>query len=137
MIRHNIYLAARYGRHVEMQTYANQLVALGHTVVSVWIWGGHDLREDATLEENRRLAEEDKYDLALADILIYFSESNTSESGRGGRHVEFGMALDKQIQIVLIGERENVFHYLSEVTCYQTWQDFIIKLAMSEQVALA
>lgn len=136
MRRTNFYLAARYGRHVEMQSYANQLVALGHVVVSRWIWGGHDLREDAPPEENQRLAQEDVFDISTAGMLIYFADM--PYNGRGGRHVELGISLAKRIPIAIIGHRENVFHYLPEITLYQTWQDFIVRLAMdNEQSPLA
>lgn len=31
---------------------------------------------------------------------------------RGGRHVEFGIALEREIPIFVIGPRENIFHYM-------------------------
>lgn len=129
------YLAACYGRHVEMQSYANQLVALGHSVTSRWIWGGHDLREDAPPEENKRLAQEDLLDIYQSGMLIYFAD--VPYNGLGGRHVEFGIAAARGIAIAIIGHRENVFHYLPAVELYPTWRDFIIKLVMDEQLTLA
>jgi len=55
-------------------------------------------------------------------MLIFFSESEMTL--RGSRHVEFGYALARQLSIIVIGVRENIFHeYAQEV--YEKWEDFI------------
>ena len=44
-----IYLAARYSRHPEMQRCAAELVNLGHEVTSRWIWGEHQAVDEEIL----------------------------------------------------------------------------------------
>lgn len=56
---------------------------------------------------------------------MFFSEPPDSHSKRGGRHVEFGMALAWGLRLIVIGQRENVFHCLPQVERYDTWDDFL------------
>lgn len=114
-----IYLMARYQRHPEMQGVATRLEALGHTVTSRWIWGKHDVQDVlvgtghlGTLEA--QFAREDIEDLQRADCGIAFSEPPRSPS-RGGRHVEFGMALAGGLRCIVVGGAEHVFHALPTV----------------------
>src|SRR5262245_13838614 len=93
-----IYLAARYSRHPELQTYAKDLQRIGHTVTSRWIWGSHELPTDQatwTAAQCESLALEDWTDLSLADICISFTEAPGHVEGRarGGRHCELGITL--------------------------------------------
>lgn len=37
------------------------------------------------------------------------------DSGRGGRHVEFGLALGLGKRVIVIGHQENLFHHLPQV----------------------
>jgi nucleoside 2-deoxyribosyltransferase len=111
-----IYLAARYSKHPEMREAAAYLAARGHEVTSRWINGSHELGDHPTDEARRRLAVEDCEDLRSADVVIAFSEApRTVSNQRGGRHVEFGMALALGKPIYVVGPKENVFHYLPGV----------------------
>lgn len=63
----------------------------------------------------------DLEDIDRADALVSFVPSaqelvdaTVSASSRGGRHVEFGYAIGKSKPIIVVGPRENVFHYLPE-----------------------
>src|SRR3990167_4827650 len=91
----------------------------GHLVVSRWIWGGH---REPGLE--REMAEEDIQDLVKADTMIQF----TGPVRQGGRHVEFGYAIGSSFinRLILIGERENVFHYLKNVEQYPDWESYCL-----------
>ena len=118
-----IYLAARYSRHPEMRRYREDLKALGHTVTSRWINGEHEMSNDSADEgQTRRFAEEDWDDLVGADCVISFTEPPRSTNSRGGRHVEFGIALGLGLGVIVVGPRENVFHYLGGVEAYETWE---------------
>jgi len=51
-------------------------------------------------------------------VLLFFSEPPDSHSKRGGRHVEFGLALAWGKRLMIVGPRENVFHCLPQVEQY-------------------
>ena len=114
-----IYLAASYSRRQEMLGYAEQLRADGHTVTARWILGLHD---DPSISE-QQCAEDDVADILDAECTISFTEVPTSGRKRGGRHVEFGIALTRGQRLVLVGPRENVFHHLHQVEQYDTFDD--------------
>lgn len=63
----------------------------------------------------------DLYDLRTADTLISFG----SDGGRGGRHVEFGYALALGKRLVLIGQREGIFHTMPEVLGFNSLMEFV------------
>lgn len=124
------YLAARFSRNPEMRGYRDQLVAIGHTVTSRWIDGLHETKgsDDAayTTEELGVFAREDLEDVFAADVMIAFTEQpRVPLASRGGRHVEFGAAIAAKKNLVVIGPRENVFHSLSEVTQFDTFDEFL------------
>jgi hypothetical protein len=143
------YLASAYSRRLEMCSYAEQLQSRGHQVTSEWIRGGHeatneDLARDPDLP--LRFAQDDLKDLLRADTVICFTqEPGASPRNRGGRHVEFGIALgwneamlanapisypEDRKRIVVIGPVENVFYALPEagqlvVERFGDWQSFV------------
>ena len=124
------YLASRYSRHVELQKYAKDLITLGYKVTSRWLWGNHQIDDkglsvEAQREERERFAREDWEDLIEADICISFTETPRSTNSRGGRHVEFGMALGLAMPCFVIGPRENVFHCLEAIKVYENWVSFL------------
>lgn len=123
-----IYLAARYSRHPEMRQYRGELERLGHVVTSRWINGEHQMAESTMFSsegvtEVERFANEDFDDLMKSDCVISFTEAPRSHTGRGGRHVEFGIALGNGMDVIVVGHRENVFHYMPEVMFFETWED--------------
>ncbi len=113
-----IYLASRYSRIAEMRSVAAVLRDLGHEITSRWILGDHQIRDtelNAAASAKRELfAQEDFDDLVEADCTVSFSEEPRTPT-RGGRHVEFGIALARMQVVVLIGQREHVFHCLPMV----------------------
>jgi hypothetical protein len=132
-----MYLAARYSRFPEMQTYAKDLERLGHTVTSRWIHGDHELRAAGHAESDRVAALwafEDYEDLLAATCCLSFTEPPAPIEGRarGGRHVEFGLALAHQKRCVVVGYRENVFHWLAAVEFYPSWEDCMATLGQEK-----
>ena len=131
------YLAGRYSRREELLGYAADLATIGIEVRARWLLGLHqygadadraqlDLGKDA--EMAARFATEDVDDLLAADMVISFTEEPRKPStNRGGRHVEFGMALLANrwlavpMRLVVVGHRENAFHWLPGVEFYPTW----------------
>lgn len=136
-----VYLAARYSRRAELATYAEELRASGHEVVSRWLDGSHEADE---LERDYAsagytidalgFATEDVEDVLCADLVVSFTEPHGEGGGRGGRHVEFGLALGRRVfdrdppTLVLIGPRENVFHALAD-DVFEDWPSFLDWLA--------
>ena len=126
-----IYLAARYSRLDELNGYAADLRALGHTVEARWLLGNQQLHEgadsiDAAIVsvplEGRPFARDDYEDVRKADMLIAFSEEPRAlNASRGGRHVEFGIALALGKKVAVVGPRENIFHTLPQVDHFWSW----------------
>ena len=120
-----VYLAARYSRHPEMRDVRADLEKHGWSVTSRWINGGHELTKEGSTEahaaERVRYAQEDTADLLAADIVISFTEEPRKTTTRGGRHVEFGMALALGKAVYVVGHRENVFHTLPQVRFFPAW----------------
>lgn len=124
-----IYLCARYSRREEMRGYADLLQAAGHVVTSRWINGSHDLSDAATDLDRSKLAREDYSDLSSADCVISFTEHPGAPGRqRGGRHVEFGLALEQRKLLVIVGPRENVFHYLLDISHCDTFAEALKSL---------
>jgi hypothetical protein len=135
------YLAARYGRRLELVGYRAQLEALGHKAPARWLDGNHQLDDrgypigdtgerivergpDASAVAAKcrvKFAADDYDDVLAADVLIAFTEEPRSTNSRGGRHVELGIALGRRMPIVVVGPRENVFCWLPAVTHFRTW----------------
>lgn len=133
-----IYLAARYSRHPEMRERRDELAALGHSVTSRWVNGSHDSDEASDVGTKIRFAQEDFDDCLEADWVISFTEPpRVMNSSRGGRHVEHGLALASDTQrIIVIGHRENIFHWLPQVEFYDTWDECLRVLSSEARVGM-
>ena len=140
----NIYIAASYSRRLEMQAYAAELKALGHDVTSRWLSGSHDGLDDGTdsVEACARWAREDIEDICAANAMLCFTEPEGVKHGRmrGGRHIEFGIAIALNIAIridaarrpkrlIVVGPRENVFYCLSKLEVFETWAECMAALS--------
>lgn len=130
-----IYLAARYSRHDEMRGVRDVLTALGHRVTSRWIdchggkYPGSFTPEQLNYDPGycSAIARDDYTDLAAADVVISFTSPDGG--GKGGRHVEFGLALGLGKRLIVVGPRENVFHTLyPEVEHYSDWSHLVVAL---------
>lgn len=132
-----VYLAARYSRHDEMQGVRDVLAVLqGIETTSRWIVCHTDVVGDFTAsftveflnahpEKCAPLGQHDVDDLRAADTVISFTSGG---GGKGGRHVEFGMAAALGKRLIVIGPREHVFHTLAEVDWYPDWPRFVMAL---------
>lgn len=147
-----IYLAARYSRREELAAYRTELEALGHTVQARWLNGEHQLANDGTpigengaalvegtLRSGEQLSEheqteraaalrtkfvlDDWEDVNAAELVISFTEPPRSKANRGGRHVEYGIALANKARVIVVGHRENIFHWLPVVEFCATWDE--------------
>ena len=111
-----IYLSACYRRQLEMQRTARELETFGHEITSRWIseapFLGEEHRQPVSTRAKR--AQRNLVDLAQSDCLIAFTERPPSGPGRGGRHVELGIALANGLRTIVAGWQENLFHTLVE-----------------------
>lgn len=114
-----IYIAAKYARREEMEEIALMLMnAHGYDITARWVFGGE---EGFSQEE---IAIFDLEDVDEADTVISFTERPDMYT-TGGRHVEFGYAIATGKRLVVIGPRENVFHYFPTVEQFDTLNDWI------------
>lgn len=134
-----IYLAARYSRNDEMRGVRDVLTAMGHEITSRWIdlHGGQQAVSYAPEQLNQHpeqcalLGQHDVEDVTAADTVISF----TGEGGKGGRHVEFGIAVGLGKRLIIVGQREHIFHTLPEVEHFPSWRSLVIALASLTAVA--
>jgi len=140
------YLAGRYSRREELCGYKADLEARGHRVPARWLLGEHQvhgleaaraIEDDGPVpaEQAVLFAEDDIDDLLAADVLVNFTEAPRSVASRGGRMVEFGVALglrrvgQGRHELYIVGPLENVFHALPEVDgIFDTWGAFLTHL---------
>lgn len=144
-------MASRYSRREELCRYRSELEILGHTVQARWLNGEHQLANDGTpigengaalvegtlrsgehLSEHEqseraaalraKFARDDWEDVTGAELVINFTEPPRSTANRGGRHVEYGIALALEIPVIVVGYRENIFHWLPAVRFVETWE---------------
>lgn len=143
-----LYFAARYSRRIELCGYRRELDELGYCVTSRWLNGAHQVddagqpigdegerlvegREDErrlARELRNRFAVEDVEDVRQADILVAFTEQPRSVASRGGRHVEFGLALALGKRMWIVGPRENLFHWGYDSIQFPEWFDCYVHL---------
>jgi hypothetical protein len=128
-----VYIAGRYSRRDEFRLVAKQLEDAGIFVASRW------LHEDKPLQTQMGDDSEDFYietqeidlaDIESADEILFFAEDPLIGTPRGGRHVEFGFALAiarffGNMRISVIGPKENVFHYNSNVKHFDSLENYI------------
>jgi hypothetical protein len=129
-----VYLASQYLRRDELRNYAAALRAHGYEITSRWIEGEHkplrDLASDS--RDAQAAATRDLEDVRAADVHVAFTEPrDTSQRGRGGRHVEFGVALAGGQRLVVVGPAEHVFHLLAQVERYNDWDEALHALTAS------
>lgn len=128
-----IYLAARYGRRNELISYAARLRELMYEVASGWLDGQHEIGLDGLSERQplavrMQVAHEDMEDLSTCEVLVCFTEPERSTASRGGRHVEYGIALALGKRLLVVGPAENIFHTLADARV-DTFEDCLSILA--------
>lgn len=95
-----------------MREWRALLAEHGVTVTSRWINDEHSDRDESRYADYARV---DLADIEAADAVIAYSPRENFRTGRGGRHVELGYALARGMRVILVGERENVFHWLCDL----------------------
>lgn len=124
------YIAARFSKRPECHALAKKLMELGHEITSRWVKPESDhvkptgLSQQAADAERQRFALEDVQDVEACEAMVSLMEEPRN-NGRGGRHVEFGMALALGKANFIIGPRETVFHHLPEVFQFDDEEQFL------------
>lgn len=124
-----IYLAARYGRRDELRTYRDALAELGCLTTSRWLDSendGGDGGDEGSEDARGGVALDCLEDVRASDMLIAFTEPYDSKASRGGRHVEYGIAVIACKMVAVVGPRESVFHCLPGVPRFARWPDFLV-----------
>lgn len=112
-----IYIASRYNRREEMAMIADDLKAVGHVIVSTWVYGGEEglSREDiAFLDYN---------DVKRSEVVLSFTEPRGSWNPAGARHTEFGWGYEMGKDCLIVGDREIVFHHFPTVKQFDTYEE--------------
>lgn len=113
-----------------MQAVRADLRAAGHEVTARWVDGEHQASDDDLASPlTQQFAAEDRDDVMAAECVINFTEAPRTGPTRGGRHVEFGLALALGKRVIVVGHRENVFHALPEVEFFPTWPQALQAIA--------
>lgn len=122
----SFYISARFTRKEEAQALAIKLRQLGYKITSTW----HvQTQPEMLYRDNGKLisefAQKDVDEVRAAKGIISLSEVEENPWGRGGRHVECGIAIERNMLWIVIGPKENIFHYLPGVIHYRTEEDFL------------
>jgi nucleoside 2-deoxyribosyltransferase len=131
-----VYLAAQYARRSEIKGYVSQLEAAGLTVTSTWTSEHYTptiTLKDIQDKNKKELARRDRHELESADAILFFSEDPDKQPARGGRHVEFGMAVAWGLKLVVVGGKENIFHYLPCVKVFPFFSEAMAYLVKESQ----
>lgn len=111
--RRAVYLAGRTARRGELADAAAALGAGGIEVVSSWLddakAGSTRTDGDAAAAAARNLR-----DVERCDVFVALTDGDGS-FGRGGRHVELGLALALGKRVLVAGPPEHVFHRIAAV----------------------
>lgn len=123
-----VYLSASFSRREELNRYREELAEVGIEVTSRWLT---DPTPELTDDAWRTLAAKDRDDIRRADALVLFADSELDS--RGGRHVEFGMALALEKRLIIVGEIENLFRRLAEVEVVNSWEEAVTLLTQAPE----
>lgn len=110
-----VYLAGRYSKKLELRKYADELEKVGIRVGTEWLKepdNPNGALSDSSESKLAEYARQDYWNIGACDVFVFFAENQDFQPPRGGRHVEFGMALILGKPIVVVGSPENIFHYL-------------------------
>jgi len=123
-----LYLAGKYRWRLVLVAIAERLTHSGHIVNARWLTGTHvgDCH-------NARWAQEDLDDIDSVEQLILFQLPCDNPEESSGRQIEYGYALARGKQVVIVGGRTVVFHYLDHVTHFPSIEAFYMAYLNKEE----
>ena len=109
------YLAARYSRRDVVRELIPEFRLVGLDLQARWLHGTHTIAPGAdeaeANAEGERFARDDYEDVTAARFMVAYNPEEDHRTGRGGRHVELGIALAQAKPVFLAGRRENIFRW--------------------------
>jgi hypothetical protein len=125
-----IYIAGRYSAKKRLSLERDRLHALQlGTVIGTWLDEEHLDYEEAPLHVRQEYALRDIRQVLESDLLIL---DTLEPNHRGGREVEFGVALGTGITTWVVGPPRNVFHHTALVL--PSWVDVFEELILTSKV---
>lgn len=133
-----VYLAGPYSWQKEIKKFALELVALGIESTASWLY--ESASPNSTLNqfpdsEHQEHALDDMRDIDRADVVAVFTiDPLGPPKPRGGRHWETGYAYGRGKEVVVVGPKENLFHYLETVKQFDTKEqakDYLYKRSLN------
>ena len=127
-----VYLAAAWGRRLEIVAVAERLRELGVEVTSRWLTEEANMSMDSDSFAAERAAI-DLADVDAADTLVRFTDALSEQSVDSrlvscARMVEFGYAKKAGKRLYVCGGHQNVFDYLPEVIHVKDVYELYIRL---------
>lgn len=119
-----IYIASRY--QSEAKYVADVVERAGHTVTSSWV-KEKNYGSIISPQGKRKASGIDLREIDAADCVVLLTQPK-NEFTTGGRHVEFGYGLARGKRLFVIGERENIFHFLDAVECVRNVRTLVRRL---------
>ena len=101
---------------------ASILRSSGHVVTSRWLDEPFHTTASYPDEERRRVAEMDRADVFASDLLVLVAGPDKYS---GGKFVEAGIAIGLNKPVVVLGRRENMLLYVSNVKVVDTPEELI------------
>lgn len=99
----SVYIAARGEDQALAATVRDHLELAGFEVTARWI-------DQSLSNESHDEAQQDIDDVRRALVLVLLKPASAHRQTTGGHHVETGIALEREMPILLLGDIENVFH---------------------------
>ena len=127
-----VYLAAKFQAGPVMREWRDMLTGNGIEVTSRWFNGTHEPHDRGHEDAQRDgFAREDLEDIDKADVLVAWNPADHHGTGSGGRHVEVGYAIGTHKPVVVVGARENVFHYLRGQVIHVERRDDLVDVLLA------
>lgn len=125
-----VYIAGRFTGRARLASLADDLKRIDPRVriTSSWLTPKTEAEhKDYPYEDDaaRCYAIRDLDEIWDSDFLIL---DTIDDSNTGGREVEWGYALARDLRVVLVGPRRNVFHYLAHEH-YDSWSELLLAWA--------
>jgi hypothetical protein len=119
-----IYLAGKFEAQDRLRHERDRIHQLGvGKVVGTWL-DEESAPGEITAGTKYIYAVRDREEVLDSDLLIL---DTLDENNRGGREVEFGIALGRGIEVWVVGPKRNVFHEMAPQ--FESWNEVIEALA--------